>query len=108
MRSLFRTALAVVVALIAGIFVGRFSVLQPAADSQPTAASSATAPTTHPATSVPVAAVQAPVLPTALPAGAPRTLRDTLAIRGDFAQTTALYALASSSDQAGIERLLEE
>lgn len=37
-----------------------------------------------------------------------RTLRDILQLRGDFAQTAALYALCMRQDQRGIERLFEE
>jgi hypothetical protein len=107
MRSLVRTAIVLVLALGAGIFVGRFSVLQqeaPSAAPATTAAGSVTTPSTGTSTSLPSASV----VPTPLPAGAPTTLRDILQIKGDFAQTTSLYVLASSSDQAGIEHLLEE
>ena len=38
----------------------------------------------------------------------PGALAEIMRLRGDFAQTTALYVLASSQDKAGIERLLDE
>ena len=43
-----------------------------------------------------------------LPRQVPGSIREILKLPGDFAQTTALYVLAASKDQAGIERLLEE
>ncbi len=50
--------------------------------------------------------------PTATAAAGPRqvpgTVREILKLRGDFAQTAALYVLAASMDKRGIERLLEE
>lgn len=50
--------------------------------------------------------------PTATAAAAPRqvpgTLREIMKLHGDFAQSAALYVLAASTDQKGIERLLEE
>ena len=38
----------------------------------------------------------------------PGALAEIMRLRGDFAQTTALYVLASSQDRAGLERLLNE
>ena len=38
----------------------------------------------------------------------PGALAEIMRLHGDFAQTTALYVLASSQDRAGIERLLDE
>ena len=38
----------------------------------------------------------------------PGALAEIMRLRGDFAQTTALYVLASSQDRAGVERLLNE
>ncbi|MGH8249291.1 MAG: hypothetical protein ACREVI_01120 [Steroidobacteraceae bacterium] len=55
-----------------------------------------------------------PQLPVAPPISArglsqvPGTLAEILRLRGDFAQTTALYVLASSQERSGIEQLLNE
>jgi len=43
-----------------------------------------------------------------LPRRIPATIHEILKLPGDFAQTTALYVLAESQDQDGIERLLAE
>lgn len=42
------------------------------------------------------------------PVQLPGTLREIMELPGDFAQSTALYVLAASSDREGIERLLRE
>lgn len=44
----------------------------------------------------------------ATPSRAPTTIADILKLQGDFTQSAALYVLAANSDEAGVERLLDE
>ena len=65
--------------------------------------------TAEPPPSVPPTAVPATGADTAAEnAAAPASLADILRIPGDFAQTVALYQLASRRNAAGIEQLLDE
>ena len=80
----------------AGRFLGRDGSATPEFVTYPVVAPTGTAVSGSPATAQ------------GMPRRVPATIHEILKLPGDFAQTTALYVLAASQDQDGIERLLAE
>ena len=81
---------------VAGRFLGRDGSATPEFVTYPVVAPTGAAVSGSPATAQ------------GMPRGVPATIHEILKLPGDFAQTTALYVLAASQDQDGIERLLDE
>ena len=100
MSAPLRWTLALVVVCALGFAAGRF--LGRDGSSTP---ETVTFPVVAPAGS---AVSGGPATPQGLPRRIPATIHEILKLPGDFAQTTALYVLAASQDQDGVERLLAE
>lgn len=83
-------------AFAAGLFLGRDGSATPELVTFPVAAPAGPAVSSSPATAQ------------SSSRRIPATIHEILKVPGDFAQTTALYVLAASQDQDGIERLLDE